>query len=39
MEGPVAFVEKTLVQEHIAVIGGLMLAAILAALKAERRVS
>lgn len=35
-EGEIAFLEKTFAQEHIAVIGGLMLAAILADLRSGR---
>jgi len=35
-EGEIAFLEKTLAQEHLTVIGGLMLAAILAHLRNQR---
>lgn len=35
MEGMVAFLEKALVQEHITVIGGLLMAAVLAELRPD----
>ncbi|MCY1234836.1 hypothetical protein D3C87_830840 [compost metagenome] len=35
MDGTVAFLEKALVQEHVSVVGGLMLAAMLAALRRD----
>jgi uncharacterized membrane protein YphA (DoxX/SURF4 family) len=35
MEGPMAFLEKTMVQEHVSVIGGLILAAILGQLRKD----